>query len=242
MSQKWVDASVSGRAVIDALEPRQMLSVTLDGDGVVHVEGTRRNDAVAVVASTSKGRPTIRVALNGREFVFRAGAVRRVTIVTGKGDDEIVSGLPASSSRPHDHLDQTTVPMTVLAGAGDDVVTGSNAGDVLEGQAGDDLIYGYGGNDVIRCGDGNDTVLGGGGADTIAGGAGDDDLAGDVEYINQFPELHEIGTPIPVREPDDAADVITGGRGVDTFHNGDARAQQKDAGREDRTVEDPIVY
>jgi Ca2+-binding RTX toxin-like protein len=226
---------------LEPLEPRRLLSVTLDSHGIVHVEGTRRHDAVQVTASTSKGRPTIHVNLNGHDFVFRAAAVRQIQILTGIGDDQIIDGVPFLTSLPHDTSDRTTVPMNVLAGAGNDTVTGSDANDTINGQAGDDVIYGFGGNDLITCGDGNDSVLGFGGQDTIDGGNGDDDLAGDAGYINHFPVLYAPGQTPPTTDPNDFADVITGGPGIDTFHNGDARAQQRDAGRHDRTVQDPIV-
>jgi len=226
---------------LETLERRQLLSVTLDSHGTVHVEGTRRHDAVAITASTSRGRPTIHVNLNGHDVVFRAAAVRKVQIVTGKGDDQIVDGEPASPILPYT-TDRTTVPMSVLAGAGDDTIAGSNANDTINGQSGDDLIYGWDGDDSITCGDGNDSVLGFGGADTINGGDGDDDLAGDAGYLDHMPFGYPPGVPIPTGERNDAGDVITGGPGLDTFHNGDARPQQRDAGRHDRTVEDPIVY
>jgi Ca2+-binding RTX toxin-like protein len=240
MPQNRGDVSRSHHTV-EFLESRQLLSVALDAHGTVHVEGTRRNDAVQITASTSKGRPTIHVTLDRHDFVFRTASVRKVQIITGKGDDEIVDGRFANSDRPYDTTDRTTVPLSVLAGAGDDIVTGSDANDTINGQSGDDLIYGYSGDDSITCGDGDDTVRGFGGADTINGGNGDDDLAGDAGYLDHMPIAYLPGQPIPTGERNDGDDRITGGPGLDTFHNGDARRQQTDAGRNDRTVEDSIA-
>ncbi len=59
----------------------------------------------------------------------------------------------------------TSSGLTVLSGAGDDVVSGSQAdGDISTGE----------GDDVIQGGGGDDAITGGLGADTLTGGAGND--------------------------------------------------------------------
>jgi Ca2+-binding RTX toxin-like protein len=227
---------------VESLESRQLLTVALETNGVLYVEGTRRYDAIQITASTSKGRPTIHVNLNHHDFVFRAAAVRKVQIVTGKGDDEIIDGEPSGASLPYLTSFRTTIPMSIFAGDGNDIITGSDANDTINGQSGNDVIYAFNGDDSITCGDGDDTVLGFGGADTINGGNGDDDLAGDLGYLDHMPLGYAPGVPIPTGERIDDNDRIIGGPGLDTFHNEDARPQQIDAGRQDRTVQDSIVY
>src|SRR5215213_425590 len=61
----------------------------------------------------------------------------------------------------------TSLPATVLAGAGNDVV---------DGGPGTDRIDGGDGNDTIDGGGGHDTLVGGLGADVIHGGAGQDSV------------------------------------------------------------------
>ena len=78
----------------------------------------------------------------------------------------------------------------VLAGAGNDIVSGGKLDDQFDGSTGNDTIRGNGGNDLINGGDGADTLLGGAGndsiiadgfgatgaADRITGGAGRDSI------------------------------------------------------------------
>lgn len=76
--------------------------------------------------------------------------------------------------------------VTIIGGAGDDVIF-SNAGtDTLRGGDGNDYVWGGAGNDQIEGGNGNDTLFGGVGNDWIDGGAGKDAMtggAGDDTYI-----------------------------------------------------------
>jgi Ca2+-binding RTX toxin-like protein len=63
---------------------------------------------------------------------------------------------------------------SILAGGGNDTITGSSVANKLIGGGGNDTIYGLAGNDIINGGDGNDTIQGGAGQDTLDGGAGID--------------------------------------------------------------------
>ena len=64
--------------------------------------------------------------------------------------------------------------VTIIGGAGDDVLTGDAANDIMNGGAGADRLNGAAGNDTISGDAGNDTILGGGGQDSLTGGAGVD--------------------------------------------------------------------
>ncbi len=66
----------------------------------------------------------------------------------------------------------------ILAGLGDDALTGGNGDDALDGGAGNDMLKGGAGNDRLLGGIGDDQVDGGSGDDRIEGGAGDDRLIG----------------------------------------------------------------
>jgi Ca2+-binding RTX toxin-like protein len=243
MMQKRVDSA--GRpsgCTLEQLESRRFLSITLGADGVLHVEGTRRNDAVSITSTTTHGHAGLRVTLNRQSVVYRAKGIRELDIITGKGDDVVSAGISRRSNIPNYYADIPTVPMHVLAGAGDDVITGSNADDNLNGQSGNDSVIGYGGNDSILGGDGNDTILGWAGADTIRGGKGNDDVAGDEDYINAFPQLVSPGTPVTNRWQNDEVDQINGDEGRDTFHDLDDPKQRRDAKDHDVLVNDPIAY
>ncbi|MEX0366817.1 MAG: S8 family serine peptidase, partial [Ruegeria sp.] len=62
----------------------------------------------------------------------------------------------------------------IVAGNGQDTITGSSGANLLDGGAGNDSILGGGGSDTILGGAGNDTIEGQGGSDSIDAGDGDD--------------------------------------------------------------------
>jgi Ca2+-binding RTX toxin-like protein len=228
MSKMRVGTSgARSRSTLESLEGRCLLSaVSLGDDGVLRVEGTRRADAVVVsAAETSGGSPAVRVVLNGREFLFQLSEVRIVQVVTGQGDDNVYTGTRAK------FLDRfknaPAVPLDVAAGDGHDTVSGTTGDDTIRGGDGRDLLFGGSGDDDIRGDDGNDTILGNAGRDTINGGDGRDSLYGDEYSLNVMP----IGGNT---DPGDEVDDITGGRGRDTFFDGDDESQYQDRGRADR--------
>ncbi len=71
-----------------------------------------------------------------------------------------------------------STPLMVMAGAGNDSITGGRGTNVLFGQEGDDRLYGQSANDYLSGGEGDDYLSGGAGNDVLDGGAGDDKLYG----------------------------------------------------------------
>ena len=110
----------------------------------------------------------------------------------------------------------------VLAGEGDDVLTGTGKDDELFGFGGRDVARGGAGDDRVGGGDGNDEVYGGGGddfsphedgRDLFAGGGGEDHFQGGDEGVQ---------------------DVFRGGRGLDTFQSGFGTVRVSLDGRAER--------
>ncbi|WP_062560401.1 calcium-binding protein [Paracoccus aminovorans] len=64
--------------------------------------------------------------------------------------------------------------VTIYAGAGHDIITGTATDDVLDGGAGNDSIWGGAGNDFIQSSTGHDLIYGGLGDENIRWGLGDD--------------------------------------------------------------------
>ncbi len=62
--------------------------------------------------------------------------------------------------------------VSIVTGAGRDMLTGGSSDDSLSGGAGDDSLTGRGGNDTLVGGAGNDTLVGGGGQDQFVFGTG----------------------------------------------------------------------
>jgi Ca2+-binding RTX toxin-like protein len=115
-----------------------------------------------------------------------------------------------------DIIEMTDQLHLVVAGKGDDIVTGTNwsdlifgndGNDTLKGGRGDDEIQGGGDDDYLHGGLGNDKLLGGDGDDNIIGGDGDDYLRGNAGIDNI--------------QGGDGKDVISGGDGADLIGGGD---------------------
>jgi Ca2+-binding RTX toxin-like protein len=122
-------------------------------------------------------------------------------------------------SAEHDHLNGTQVSNTLFAGRGDDEVAGKAGNDMLDGGSGNDDIWGGSGNDRLSGGAGNDLLVGGFGADRMDGGNGNDVLLSRSDAGEQV-AAQDGHTQIFAAET--AAftavnDVLTGGRGADTF-------------------------
>lgn len=96
--------------------------------------------------------------------------------------------------------------VTILGGAGDDILWANVGNDTISGAAGNDIIDGGPGNDMLNGDQDNDQIFGGAGDDYINGGTGDDILYGgtdlglmslDKDFLDNitFPDLME-GTNI----------------------------------------------
>ncbi|MDB5318520.1 MAG: Hemolysin-type calcium-binding region [Phycisphaerales bacterium] len=175
----------------ESLEPRQLLTAAATlADGILTVEGTRRDDVLLVTLYTGKGaRPTFSVTNNGDEFaIFRTKGISRIKMLGGTGSDVLEVHGQATSIR----IDPATpdllqlqsgvyfpLPLTLFGGAGNDTLTGGVANDRIEGGSGRDLLTGGDGDDQIFGQNDNDTLIGSDGNDTLDGGNGHDDLTGD---------------------------------------------------------------
>ncbi|PPR60960.1 MAG: hypothetical protein CFH10_01325, partial [Alphaproteobacteria bacterium MarineAlpha4_Bin2] len=135
------------------------------------------------------------------------------TLAGGAGDDVLAGGEGLDTITFTDVASDLTVDLAagtaesaesgsdsvkdveaVIAGAGDDTLTGNDEANFLTGAAGQDTIDGAGGDDVIDGGVGDDILAGGDGIDTIDGGDGDDTISGGA-----------------------GNDILDGGEGVDTL-------------------------
>ena len=110
----------------------------------------------------------------------------------------------------------------IKANGGNDRVFGNQGADKLFGNSGNDKLFGGSGNDHVSGGSGNDHVSGGSGNDRLLGGTGNDRLlGGDGNDILQG----------AWRKTAPEKDVMTGGKGRDTFVLGTTSGTLYDDGK-----------
>jgi hypothetical protein len=178
------------------------------GDDRVFIDTGGNNDQVMVGVDPATGEWVVEV--NGVTTRHRKGA--DLVIRTGDGDDTVVVA-PG-----------TRAGVTIVGGAGDDLLRGVDGDDDLSGEAGDDRIHGgagadriWGGRgrDYIDGGDGDDVLLGGRGNDTVYGLDGDDRISGGAAH-----DYLEGGRGDDALEGGSGNDTISGGYGDDLLHGG----------------------
>jgi Ca2+-binding RTX toxin-like protein len=185
-------ARVTAAAVIETLEQRQLLSVTLtdssaptallDGDGalqgtariehgILRVVATARNDEIQVGSTPQTGG--IYFWVNGAGAQVDASLVRGIQIDAGDGDDMVyynnLGGL-------------LNLPTTINGGGGDDDLTGEDDRDCSDyAIAFRDQQASYA-KVVLDGGDGNDRLMARIGDTTLVGGGGDDQIFAQASY------------------------------------------------------------
>jgi Ca2+-binding RTX toxin-like protein len=96
----------------------------------------------------------------------------------------------------------------IFTGAGNDVISASNADNEIQSLAGNDTIDGGGGSDEILGGNGDDVMNGGSGADFLSGDLGNDVVGGGAGDDTLRNSARIAGA-------DDGADTYSGGPGSD---------------------------
>ncbi len=119
----------------------------------------------------------------------------------GEGDFIVPESSPNPAARQGDEL---------RGGQAGDFLVGDGGGNVIAGGAGSDVIDGAGGADLIGAAEGNDYVVAGSGDDTVNGHTGSDTLLGQDGN-------DRIHANAGLEDRDGAADVVSGGAGIDIY-------------------------
>lgn len=220
-------------ALIQAIEPRRMLSASLASDGTLLITGTERSDAILV--SLNKADPTkLDVSINRAKSQFTLASITSgitirslggndqikvsrnvaidVSVFAGAGNDRISLGAG------NDTIDAATGNDSVDSGTGNDLVLGGAGNDNLIGGTGDDTLSGDDGNDKLTGNDGKDSLSGNAGNDNLSGGTGDDNLSGDAGNDNLL-----AGTGDDRLLGGAQNDALTGNDGNDDLLGGDGK-------------------
>src|SRR5262245_51390732 len=114
--------------MIDPLELRRLLAVSLNGSGTLNITGTSGSDTILVFKNGSKINVTVNGAASGP---FNNTAVKRISVDAGAEDDTIsLIGNGAGSG--------VSKPSTLIGGTGNDIIIGGTGADVMDGGAGTD--------------------------------------------------------------------------------------------------------
>jgi len=143
------------------------------------------------------------ILINGGAHTIFGAALSVVAIeIEGSPNDDLIdlSGVTRAAFPNLTSVD-------IDAGAGDDVILGSEVDDTIQAGDGDDDIDSGDGNDVIDAGPGDDTVCAGDGDDEVHGGDGDDRICAGAGNDLVF--------------GDDGNDRISGDEGDDVLFGGD---------------------
>ncbi len=159
------------------------LSSAQAGSGLLTLTGTNSDDVIQILPNGHTGGVEVVGTVAGRSIYLTFKGIRQIVVYLYRGDDYVEN--------------RTSIPMTVYAGAGDDVIAGGSGNDVLYGGDGDDIISGGAGNDYLSGDNGNDILGGDSGSDRLDGGNGNDVLDGGLDGFTDF---------------------LTGGPGADVFY------------------------
>lgn len=157
-------------------------------------------------------------------------------------DSDVATPIVLTSSTGDTVYLETSRPVVLSMGSGDDTVWGGSGEDRISGGMGADTLTGGYGEDTINGDDGDDFIFDGGtvgreqamGHDTVHGGQGNDTIfyAGSTEAANLYGDQGNdlitgsggndviFGDGGQTSNLSDGADVIRGGRGDDIIHGG----------------------
>jgi Ca2+-binding RTX toxin-like protein len=184
-----IDISANGSR---ARLTRDVGNVTMDLNGVEHIEVNARGSADTVTVNDLTGTGVNQVAIDlGAQPGSPGGdgAADTIVINATNGDDAItivnnngivtVSGLPEEVTISNFEANDRIV---INGLGGDDAIVASGLTGMLltaNGGDGDDVLVGSAGNDTLNGGNGDDVLIGGPGQDTLDGGPGNNVLIQD---------------------------------------------------------------
>jgi len=215
----------AAEAVIERLEERRMLSVTLHEKIWMIEMKDDRNHVISVDLTPSKSK--LQVTIDGKIAGSVAIAdLESVQIVGGSGTDQISFNVPNKD-----------LWVDVKGGAGNDTIAGGAGNDQIRGGRGDDQLSGGDGDDLLIGGGGRDQLMGGGGDDELDGGAASDILVGGLGK-----DLLRGGRGADQEHGGFDDDVIYGNQGKDTLWGGAGADLLAGGGRIDTVYSEPADH
>jgi len=122
---------------------------------------------VALGTVTATSLTTLNISGSNNHTMTLSGETKLAT-VAASGATGTLSILGGNSAVNMTVTGPTTTAMTIVAGSGNDSITGGSSADSLTGGTGNDTVVGGAGGDTIIGGLGIDSLVGGDGTDTIS--------------------------------------------------------------------------
>ena len=210
-------ASAIARAVMETLEERQFLTVTISNPPLfLDITGTSSDDVI-VLSLDADNKNTLVISDNGVDTMFDLATVAnpRVRILGDAGADLLQIDERNGRIRVSFFIDGGDGDDTLIGGSGNDLLFGDNGVDQLFGMSGSDRLDGGGDDDTVNGGAGNDKLYGGDGSDSLIGASGNDQLFGGADD-----DILIGGTGDDYLAGNDGFDSLLGGDGNDTLYGG----------------------
>jgi hypothetical protein len=171
------------------------------------------NTAETLTITTLAASDLTTVVMNGTAAVVVTNAVTGGTAVASVDSTALAGAATFDASN-------STVAVTMTAGAGGATFTGGVGADTITGGTGVNVLVGGAGNDTIVGGASADTnITGGFGADTLTGGAGDDNfIQTDLHGVTATAVIDaSTGNAMAATVTFAVGDQIVYGNGVDVY-------------------------
>src|SRR6185503_11882512 len=171
---------IIGKAILETLEGRQMLSTVTLSDGVLLVQGN--NSAANQISIHAAHHKVWAVTDQGSSEKIASSRIRQIRIIGGEKNDTVSvdAGVKipvyVQTGNGNDRIRTARGRDTIVSGNGRDSVSSGAGRDQIDAGNGSDKISAGGGNDYVADGNGNDSIDDGKGNDFIGAGSGDDSV------------------------------------------------------------------
>ena len=146
--------------LMEPLEDRRLLSVTLDSSGTLNVYATESADNIRITREAADPSK-LDVIVNGATSTFALSSVKAISVDARAGNDDVeVIELNGAID----------IPMTLMGGPGNDTLVGGSGNDRITGGSGNDVLAGETGNDTLIGGLGTDRLIDTGTGNTLIQG------------------------------------------------------------------------
>ena len=192
--------SAPAAATAEPLENRRLLALVYgDGSGFGFVEADNVSEQILLLETSDRASWVVQINGGNSPPIPKSQVPNGWKVTAAGGNDDV-------------NFSNSTIPVSINGGSGNDTLLGGVADDLIRGEGGQDLAAGFIGNDTVGGGSGVDTLFGDSGNDEIYGDDQGDSLYGGTGADSIFG-----GSGNDYLQADDGDDVLSGDGGSDRF-------------------------